>query len=221
MLAFFLLRWYNFIMETYITELDEYFCAQYSDYTRLSALEGYEMPNMLEVGRDGNLFRKDSSLMRLCYQKNKGEILAVFKRGLVDTDFTFNFSFRSVRDKIGDPFRKFTFAKVLPAALKRAGETAESTGAKLEIEPRFWKLIVKGKLYPEKNTVLAIGLVCRMQTQDVRNLLAVCGYTLNDESVRDVVVQYLIQNKIFNEEMRDKCLSEYRITNLPIKRGEV
>lgn len=204
-------------MENYLKSLDEYFCAQYSDYTRLSALEGYEMPRMMEVGRDGNLSRKDSSLMRLCYQKNKDEILAIFKAGLADTDFTFNFSFRSVRDKFGDVFRKYTFAKVLPAALSRAGETAESAGEKLDIEPKFWKLITKGKLYPEKNTVLALALVCRMQTQDAKNLLSVCGYTLSDESVRDVVVQYLIQNKIFNGEMRDKCLAEYRITNLPIK----
>lgn len=204
-------------METYLSELDEYFCAQYSDYTRLSALEGYEMPNMLEVARDGNLSRKDSSLMRLCHQKNKAEILAHFKAGLVDTDFTFNFSFRSIRDKFADLTRKYSFAKVLPAALKRAGETAQSAGEKLDIEPRFWNGIVKGKLYPEKNTVLALGLVCRMQAQDVRNLLAVCGYSLSDESVRDIVVQYLVQNKIFNEEMRDRCLAEYRITNLPIK----
>lgn len=204
-------------MDTYLTALDEYFCAQYSDYTRLSALEGYEMPEMLVVERDGNLSRKDSSRMRLNFQPKREELLSVLKKSLADTDFTFGFSFRPVRDKFADPFRKYTFAKVLPAALRHAGETTESAGEKLDIEPKFWKLIVKGKLYPEKNTVLALALVCRLQERDARNLLSVCGFTLEDTSVRDIVVQYLIQNKIFNEDMRNKCLAEYRITNLPIK----
>ena len=35
--------------------------------------------------------------------------------------------------------------------------------------------------------------------------------------MRDVVVRYLLEQKIFNEEMRDACLAEYRLTNLPIK----
>ena len=102
------------IMETqYLTSLDEYFCAQYSDYVKLSALEGYEMPDVVSVGADGNIQRKDSEVMRLCRQKNRAELLARFKEGLADTEFTFNFSFRPFRDRMRDPFRKFTFAKVL------------------------------------------------------------------------------------------------------------
>ena len=207
-------------MENYLQELDDYFCEQYSDYVKLSALEGYEMPDTLYIAADGNIARRDSSVMRLCNQKKKDELLKTLKAGLVDTSFTFNFAFRSFRDKLGDLHRKFTFAKVLPLALKHCGETAESAGAKLDIEPRFWQMIVKGKVYPEKNTVLALALVCRMQTQDCQNLLAACGFTFDEASVRDVVTHYLIRQKIFNEEMRDRCLSEYRITNLPIRREE-
>lgn len=90
-------------------------------------------------------------------------------------------------------------------------------GRKLAIEPRFWERIVRGRLYPEKNTILALALVCGMQWRDVLNLLAVAGFEFRDDEVRDVVVRYLIENSIFNPTMRDACLAEYRITNLPIR----
>lgn len=207
-------------MENYLRELDEYFCSQYSDYTKLSAISGYEMPNMVVVDADGNLSRKDSSLMRLSAQRKKDELLAVLKEGLMDTDFTFSFTFRTSRDRMSDMRRKYTFAKILPAALKHAGETVESAGEKLDIEPRFWSLIAKGKVYPEKNTVFALGLACRLQEQDFKNLLAVCGFKLDEANVRDVVVGYLMHHKIFNETMRDRCLAEYKITSLPLKKAQ-
>ena len=95
----------------------------------------------------------------------------------------------------------------------------ETAGEKLAIEPRFWQKIVRGRLYPEKNTILALALVCRMQWQDVLNLLAVCGFEFREDEVRDVVVRFLIENSIYNEAMRDDCLAEYRIENLPIRRA--
>ncbi len=208
-------------METqYLTSLDEYFCAQYSDYVRISALEGYVMPDVVSVGADGNIQRRDSQVMRLCYQKNKEDLLARFKEGLTDTQFTFNFCFRPFRDRMRDPFRKFTFAKVLPEALAHAGETAESAGAKLDVSPKIWQKIVKGKLYPEMNTVIALILVTAMKQADANNLLNAMGYTLEKDRVRDVVCDYLIKNSVYNEEMRDRCLAEYCITNLPIKRTQ-
>ncbi len=203
----------------FLEGLDEYFCARYSDYVKISALEGYEMPEMLYLAKDGNITRRPSDAMRLSCQKEKDALLARLKEGLADTDFTFCFSFIPFTERVRDRFRKYTFAKILPATLARYNETAESAGAKLTVEPAFWRRIVKGKLYPEKNTVLALALVCRMQLQDANNLLAVCGFSLDHASVRDIVCEYLISQQLFNEEMRDACLAEYKIENLPIKRG--
>lgn len=205
--------------QNYLNGLDEYFCANYSDYVRISALEGYQMPEMLTVGKDGNIVRRPSEDMRLNRQKNCNEILQKLKADLADTDFTFSFRFRTVSERFHDRFDKYTFAKLLPAVLSRCGETAESVGEKLSIEPRFWRKIVKGKLYPEKNTLFAIALVCRMNVKDVNNLLTVCGFKSEPDNVRDVVVGYLLEQKIFNEEMRDKCLAEYKITVLPIAKN--
>lgn len=204
--------------QEFIRALDEYFCAHYSDYVRLSAIEGYVMPDVLYVADDGNIARRDSACMRLDRQKDAAELLARFKAGLADTSFTFSFYFRSLRDKLHDLREKNTFAKLLPKVLAHVSETAESAGKLLEIEPQFWNLLVKGKVYPEKNTVLALALVCRLQLTDVQNLLIVSGFTFRDDDVRDVVVRYLIEQQIFNPVMRDRCLAEYKIDCLPIRR---
>lgn len=212
--------WYNHGMRNeYLRALDEYFCALYSDYVRLSAIEGYVMPDVLYVASDGNVARRDASCMRLCYQKECEGLLKKFKASLADTTFTFSFAFPTLRERISDRFRKTSFARLLPEALRHCGDTVQGAGEKLAVEPRFWKRIAKGSLYPEKNTVLALALVCGMQWQDVLNLLAVCGYEFRADEVRDVVVRYLIENSIFNARMRDECLAEYRITNLPIARA--
>lgn len=203
---------------TYLEALDEYFCDQYSDYVKLSALEGYKMPEVVYVAADGNVNRRDSEIMRLSHQENRDELLQTLKDGLFDTNFTFSFSFRPFMEKLRDLRRKYTFAKVLPAVLSRCHETAESAGEKLDIAPEVWNKIVKGKVYPEKNTVIALALTCRMGIHDANSLFAVCGFEFDLTNVRDVVCEYLIKHKIFNEEMRDDCLAEYKITNLPIKR---
>lgn len=217
-LAFFAREWYNRGMRSeHLRALDEYFCALYSDYVRLSAIEGYVMPDVLYIADDGNVARRDPSCMRLCHQKDCEGVLARFKAGLADTTFTFSFSFPTLRERISGRFRKVTFAKLLPEALRHCGMTAEEAGEKLAIEPRFWQMIVKGRVYPEKNTVLALALVARMQWQDVLNLLAVSGFSFREDEVRDIVVRFLIERSIFNEQMIADCLAEYRLTNLPIR----
>lgn len=201
----------------FLSALDEYFCANYSDYVRLNALEGYKKPDLIFITKDGNVANRDPSCMRLCHQKNAEELLAAFKAGYADTEYTFNFSFIPFSERIRDVSRKNTFAKLLRPILAKYNETVQSAGKKLDIEPRFWEKIAKGKLYPEKCTVEALALVCGMYSRDAQSLLNVCGFELQKDSVRDVVFTYLLEQRIFNAEMRDACLSEYHITNLPIR----
>lgn len=202
----------------FIRALDEYFCSRYADYTRICATEGYKMPDLIHIGRDGNVSRLDSAQMRFIHQENCAQLLDTFKDSLADTDFTFHFSFVSIFERVKDRFRKYTFAKLLPKLLGKH-DTVQSAGEKLDIDEKFWNGIVKGRLYPEKNTVLALALVCRLSVKEATDLLAVSGFSFDDTCVRDIVVEYLLTQKIYNEEMRDAALREYRIENLPIKRS--
>ena len=211
--------WYNHGMRNeYLRALDEYFCALYSDYVRLSAIEGYVMPDVLYVASDGNVARRDASCMRLCYQKDCEGLLKKFKASLADTTFTFSFAFPTLRERISDRFRKTSFARLLPEALRHCGDTVQGAGEKLAVEPRFWKRIAKGSLYPEKNTVFALALTSNLQLQDTAVLLASLGYSFQSDDVRDVVVRYLLEQRIANPAMRDACLAAYCIESLPIRR---
>ena len=205
--------------ETYLQALDEFFAAHYSDYIKLAALEGYRRPELLTVDRDGNIGRKDSSFLRLCHQAECEKLLETLKAGLTDTAFAFSFRYRKFREVWHDLSDKHTFAKMLPGILAHAGETTKSAGEKLSLLPEVWEGIVKGKYYPEKNTVLALALVCRLRPEDTNALLTYSGYSFDLTSVRDVVVEYLLERELFNPEMRDKCLREYKIENLPIRKG--
>ena len=100
------------IMEySYVRELDAFFCAQFSDYVRIAAIEGYKMPEMLTVGADGNILRRDPKLMRIAYQEDAQKVLANFKAGLADTEFTFRFRYPSLSERrkalFAAPFRGF------------------------------------------------------------------------------------------------------------------
>lgn len=203
-------------MNDAIASLDEYFCAHYADYERLAALEGYVMPEMLVLGADGSVSRLPSEMLRLSHQKEKDAILAHFKEDRVDTDFTFSFRFPTFGERMAHIFRRRSFSRLLPDALSRCGETAESAGEKLTIAPKFWKKIVRGSLIPEKGTVFALALVCHMGRQDAENLLTVCGYGFDGRSVRDVVVRYMLEQRVFAPELRNACLLEYKIDTLPI-----
>ncbi len=211
------------IMEySYVRELDAFFCAQFSDYVRIAAIEGYKMPEMLTVGADGNILRRDPKLMRIAYQEDAQKVLANFKAGLADTEFTFRFRYPSLSERRKALFaRRRTFSGLLPAVLQKYGETPESVGEKLDLDENVWRGIVKGKLYPEKCTVMAIALGCRMRPDDANSLFSQCGFSLSAESVRDVVFEYLITQRIFNAEMRDRCLAEYAIETIPVKREGV
>lgn len=206
-------------MDYTISALDEYFMAHYSDYTRLAALSGYKMPETLVVGANGSIEKKDPSVMRLMYQENREKLLARFKEEQGDTDLTFSFRFLTLAEKLRRPFEKYTFSKVLPKILNAHKLTAEEAGRRLNIEPKFWKKLQKGTLVPEKNTVLALALTCAFTPRDTDNLFNACGFVFDDKSVRDVVVRFLLEQKVFSPDLIFACLREYKIDCLPIRRA--
>lgn len=200
-----------------ISALDEYFMTHYGDYVRLSALAGYKMPETIAPGADGTVQKKDPSVMKLCYQENREELLALLKSEQADTDYTFSFRFLTFREKVRRPFEKYSFHKVLPKILAAHNITPEEAGEKLTVEPRFWAKLLRGTLYPEKNTVLALALTYGFTARDTDNLFNACGYEFDEKSVRDVVVRFLLEQKVFSRELIFECLNEYKIASLPIK----
>ena len=95
--------------------------------------------------------------------------------------------------------------------------TSEEILEKLTISEEIWTNILKNKFLPSKNLILSLALVGHFSYEDTVALLSFCDYEFDYAVVKDVVVSYLLKEKVFNEEMRERALAEYKVANLFIK----
>ena len=211
-------------MFDFIKDLDEYFCEKYANYDKLCVLNGYKMPVMhaSEVRADGRTYAYTlpSSTMRLSKQEKKAELLKALKEQMFDK--TFSFSFRPLRLFAGwkNKYSKYGFVKIGRLTMAKYNTTLEKAGEELDVAPEIWKKICKGKFLPTKNVLYSLALTAHMSIDDLKNLLAVCGYELDFTVEKDVVMSYLISEKVFNVEMVKAALAEYKVDNLFIKNAD-
>ena len=62
-----------------------------------------------------------------------------------------------------------------------------------------------------------IALAAQMSYDDAEALLALAGFEWDFAVVKDVILCYLFQQKVYNPAMREQALSEYKVTNLILK----
>lgn len=209
------------IMAIELTDLDEYFCKKYANYDKLCLLPGYQMPKMQDskIGEDGLTYTYTLPVetMSLANQKNKAEVLQALKQRLFDQTFSFSFSVQSWWQRFTNLFRKHTSKKVIRGILEKHGISIAEAGAGLEIPEEVWKGICKGTFLPTKNTVLSFALTAHLTAEDADALFEVCGYEWDYTLVKDTVLSYLLQNRVYNEEIIRKALEEYNVENLFIR----
>lgn len=208
-------------MDEFLLQLDEYFCEKYANYDKLCLLPGYKMPMMQasEIRADGRTYAYTLPMetMSLSRQENKAEILAALKERMVDT--TFSFSFRPVRlfARVKNLFSAYAPHKTLKAMLEKYKLTDEEVLQSVNVSAEVWNGILRGKYLPSKNMIFSLALVGRLYFEDVQALLSLCGYALDNACVKDVVLSYLLQEKVFNPTMVARALTEYRVDNLFLK----
>lgn len=209
-------------MYDFIADLDGYFCEKYANYDKLCVLDGYRMPKMQtsKVGADGRTYAYTlpANTMRLSLQENKDELLVALKKQMFDK--TVSFSFRPLHffARLQNKFSKYGFVKFFRTVLAKYNATEAEVLETLDIMPQIWSGICKGKFAPTKNLIFSIALTTHFSLEDTKNLLAVCGYELDFTIVKDVVMAYLLTHKVYNEDMIDSALSEYKVENLYLKR---
>ncbi len=205
-------------MAVEMTDLDEYFCKKYANYDKLCVLPGYQMPKMQDSKIDANGFTRAYTLppetMALDKQANKAEILQELKARLVDQTFSFSFSTQSFFRRFGNLFRKYTPGKVLRAVLTRHNLTMEESGKLLNIQPEVWKGIYKGTFVLTKNALYSLALTANFSGEEVDMLFDVCAFEWDFTQVKDVVMSYLLQNRVYNLELVQKAFAQYRIENM-------
>lgn len=208
-------------MYDFIADLDGYFCETYANYDKLCVLPGYVMPVMQrsEVREDGRTYAYTlpANTMRLANQEKKAEILAELKKRM--TDVTFSFSFRPYGPftKIKNRLSKNAFCKILKSMLAKYGVSAAEALDNLSISEEIWSGILKGDFEPTKNLIYSLALTSQFSYADTCALMVLCGYNFNFTDVKDVVISYLLQQKVYNRGMMDVALAEYKVTNLFIK----
>ncbi|MBQ8322896.1 MAG: hypothetical protein IJX91_02900 [Clostridia bacterium] len=205
-------------MFDFITDLDAYFCEKYANYDKLCVLPGYRMPKMQtsEVREDGRTYAYTlpANTMRLANQEDKAELLKELKKRMSDKTFSFSFRTVGIFTRIKNVFSKYAPHKWLKDIFAKCGTTSEEAGALLSIDKTIWKGICKGKYLPTKNLLFSLALTSQIGVDYTKDLFAVCGYEFDFTFEKDVVVSYLLEQKVYNRPMIDAALAEYKVTNL-------
>ena len=204
----------------FIADLDDYFCENYANYDKICILPGYRMPKMQATERraDGReySYTLPASTMRLGAQENKAELLQKLKSKMSDKSFSFSF----VPLGLGAQLKRFSknaFWRALLAMLSKYSLTAESAKKELKIDEKTWQRICKGIYLPSKNLLFSLALTARFSYEDAKTLLAYCDMDFDYTLERDVVISYLLKQKVFNQEMVKAALEEYNVSNLFIE----
>lgn len=205
-------------MFDFIQDLDGYFCEKYANYDKLCVLPGYRMPKMQtsEVREDGRTYAYTlpANTMRLAKQENKDALLKELKGRLSDKTFSFSFRPLGIFSRIKNTFSKYAPYKWLKVILDKCGTNATEAGELLSVDKEIWSGICTGKYLPTKNLILSLALTSQIGIEYTKDLLALCDYELDFTYEKDVVVAYLLEQKVYNRTMIDAALAEYKISNL-------
>lgn len=208
-------------MYDFLFDLDEYFCEKYANYDKLCVLPGYKMPVMQasQVRADGRTYAYTlpANTMRLATQEKKAELLAELKTRMVDINFSFSFRVQKLFTRIGNIFSKYAFHKNLKKVLEKYKLSEKEAGENLAISEEIWKNICKGKFLPSVNLLYSLALTGHLSMDDTAYLCSLCGYEVDYANVRDVVISYLLTRRVYNADMIESALKEYKITSLFLK----
>lgn len=208
-------------MYDFIADLDDYFCEKYANYDKLCVLPGYRMPKMQtsEVRADGRTYAYTlpADTMRLATQEKKDELLKILKEQMYDKTFSFSFRPLGMFARIKNKLSKYGFVKIAQMTFAKYNTTLEKALENVNVDGEICKNIAKGNFLPTKNTIFSLALSSHLTIDDTRNLLLVCDYELDPAIVKDVVLTYLIEQKVFNESMIARALDEYKVSNLFLK----
>lgn len=205
-------------MFDFIADLDAYFCEKYANYDKLCVLPGYRMPKMQasEVRADGRTYAYTlpAETMRLALQENKEELLATLKTKIHDKTFSFSFVPLSFFNRLSSRHSKTGFLRTFRSVLTRYNVTAAEVGAEVNVAPQIWKKIVNGSFMPTKNLILTMALTSHFSINDTELLLLSAGYEWDYADVKDVVLTYLLKEKVYSRPMVEAALQEYKVENL-------
>lgn len=205
----------------FLADLDEYFCEKFAGYELFCGLPQYRMPTM-QATRTDEYGRKFSytlpkSTLRLADQEKKAELLEIVKGKLLSREFTFSFHPVKWYALFKHRFLKTGFRKTAERVAARHNLAFEELFAGTGIEEGIVKGIKNGEFIPTKNLLFSVALSAQLSLEDTQELMNSCKMDWDYALQRDVVVRYLLERSIYNEEKITAALKEYKINHLFLK----
>jgi hypothetical protein len=205
----------------FIGDLDKYFCEKYANYDKLCVLPGYKMPVMQatkidEFGRT-RAYTLPAETMRLALQDKKKELLVALKNKMTDTTFSFSFQPIGLFASLKSNYSKYGFSKNFRKMLEKYGLDEKEVLSHLNISEEIWTKVYKGRFLPTKNLIFSLALTAQLTLEDTEELLAYIFEQFDYTLVKDTVISYLLRNKVYNLDMINAALQEYKVENLFIK----
>lgn len=121
------------------------------------------------------------------------------------------------RKKIDALMKKFdySFSNYLRDLILRKNLSEVEVYKKANLDRRIFSKIRNEKKYmPSKRTILAIAIAMELNLQETKNLLEFAGYSLSSGIKEDVIINYFIENKIFDLFLINDTLEYYNFKTI-------
>lgn len=110
-----------------------------------------------------------------------------------------------------------TFQKALFYFIDRKGLDEVKVYSKAHIDRRLFSKIRSDENFkPSKKTAICLCIGLELNLDEAKDLLNKAGYTLSHASKSDLIVEYFINNKIYDLDLLNQILYEYKLSTLYI-----
>lgn len=106
--------------------------------------------------------------------------------------------------------RKPTLKNVLFTYIDKKGKTDAEIYKKAGLDRRHFSKIKNEPRYrPKKNTILTLAIALELQIDETEDLLNSAGYSLSQSETFDLIVQYFIENKMYDILLINEALEHF------------
>ena len=104
-----------------------------------------------------------------------------------------------------------TFSEMLLRLISDSGEKNSNVYKRANIDRRHFSKIAGNANYrPSKETALAFAIALHLDFDTTQEFLATAGYTLTKNNLADVIITFFIERKIFDINLVNEYLYEYK-----------
>ena len=123
----------------------------------------------------------------------------------------------NISESLEDVLKKIyteSFEKHLQQLINKKGLKNSEVYATSNISKQYFSKLLKGKVKPSKEKVLALAVGLRLNIDETVDFLRIAGYALSPISQTDKVVEYFIKNKDYNVIKIDIVLFDFGLEPL-------